>query len=132
MVISQSLPRRYHRNRYARQKRTKSVSYKVNPTSYFKLLTQSEIFCVLSVLLSDFTVAGTAVQYLAQQPVTVAIMKDGNMHTNKDHYRFGVLFDGSDCSKKVLRKTLSMVGDNSRLTCITVVEPGVNPDTIEE
>ena len=40
----------------------------------------------------------------------------------KDHYRFGVLFDGSANSEKVLQKTLSLMNDNDRLSIVTVVE----------
>ena len=79
----------------------------------------------------DLTVAGSAVQYLAQQPITVAILKDTNMHPVKDNYRFGVLFDGSACSEKVLRKTLSMMADVDRLTTITVKEQGIDTSKIE-
>ena len=78
----------------------------------------------------DFTVAGSAVKYLSQQPVTVAILKDSNMHINKDAFRFGVLFDGSAISEKVLAKTIAMMSDVDRLTVITVVEPGLVQDGI--
>ena len=70
--------------------------------------------------------AGSAVRYLAQQPMTVAILKDTNMTVEKEVYRFGVLFDGSPCSEKVLRKTISMMKDRDRLTTITVLEQGMD------
>ena len=81
-------------------------------------------------MFSDFTVAGSAVKYLSQQPVTVAILKDSNMHPVKERYRFGVLFDGSTIAEKVLKKTLSMMNDTSRLSIITVVEPGLQEHSI--
>merc|ERR1712060_114527 len=71
---------------------------------------------------ADLTVAGSAVQHLAQQNLPVAIIKDSNMTVVKDHYRFGVLFDGSANSEKVLQKTLSLMNDNDRLSIVTVVE----------
>lgn len=74
--------------------------------------------------------AGSAVKYLAQQPCTIAILKDTNMEVEKAHYRFGVLFDGSACSEKVLLKTMSMMSDCDRLTTITVVELGMKTDAI--
>ena len=69
---------------------------------------------------------GTAVQYLAQQPITVAILKDSNMKLRKDSFRYGVLYDGSECANKVLKQTLLMMGENDRLTTITVVEQGMD------
>ena len=66
--------------------------------------------------------AGSAVTYLAQQPITVAILKDSNMHAIKDNYRFGVLYDGSKCADKVLQQVISMMADDDRLTMITVDE----------
>ena len=75
--------------------------------------------------------AGTAVQYLAQQPLTMALIKDNNMTITKESYRFGVLFDGSAIAEKVLRTTISMAADHDRLTCITVVETGMDHTTIE-
>ena len=59
-------------------------------------------------------------------------MKDTNMHPIKDNYRFGVLFDGSAISIKVLEKTLSIMANGDRLTAITVVEPGINKDAVED
>ena len=81
-------------------------------------------------LRSDFTVAGSAVTFLAQQPITVAIMKDTNMQAVKDHYRFGALFDGSEIAERALRKTMSMRADHDNLTVITVVEQGISEDAI--
>ena len=60
--------------------------------------------------------------YLAQQPITVAILKDSNMHAIKDNYRFGVLYDGSKCADKVLKQVISMMADDDRLTMITVAQ----------
>lgn len=60
----------------------------------------------------------------------MAILKDTNMTVEKDRYRFGVLFDGSACSEKVLKKTMSMMNDCDRLTTITVVEMGMRTDSI--
>ena len=77
------------------------------------------------------TVAGSAVQYLAQQPITVAIMKDANMDVNKEHFRFGVLFDGSAIAVKVLEKTMTMLSASDRLTIITVVEPNMDGAAIK-
>ena len=70
-------------------------------------------------------------KFLAQQPITVAIIKDSNMTAVKEAYRFGVLFDGSPIAEKVLHRTISMLNDQDRLTCITVVEVGLDHATIE-
>ena len=48
----------------------------------------------------------------------------------KESYRWGVLFDGSPIAEKVLRKTLSMIAEQDRLTTITVVERGVDREAI--
>lgn len=69
-------------------------------------------------------------QYLAQQPITIAILKDSNMDLNKTACRFGVLFDGSAIAEKALRRTISMMADEDRLSVITVVEPGLDKDAI--
>ena len=58
-------------------------------------------------------------------------MKDTNMHIVKDKYRWGVLFDGSAIAVKVLEKTLGMIGSNSQLTIITVVEPTLDGSAIK-
>lgn len=76
--------------------------------------------------------AGSAVQYLAQQPTTVAIIKDHNMTVIQDSYRWGVLFDGSAIAEQALRKTLSMMADVDRLSTITVVEQGMDADTCRQ
>ncbi len=52
------------------------------------------------------------------------------MNINKTAFRFGVLFDGSAISEKVLAKTIAMMSDVDRLTIITVVEPGLVQDGI--
>ena len=70
-------------------------------------------------------------QYLAQQPITVAILKDSNMNLNKDSFRYGVLYDGSSCADKVLAQTMLLMAANDRLTTITVVEPGMDKDAIK-
>ena len=74
--------------------------------------------------------AGSAVQYLAQQPITIAILKDSNMDLTKASCRYGVLFDGSAIAEKALRRTMSMMSDTDTLSCITVVEPGMDKDAI--
>ena len=71
---------------------------------------------------NDFVVMGQACRFLAQQPITVAILKDTNMHAVKENYRFGVLFDGSDISCNALRKTMSIMADVDRLSVITVIQ----------
>ena len=53
------------------------------------------------------------------------------MEPIKPSYRFGVLFDGSECAVKVLQKTLTIMADQDRLTTITVVEPNLNADNID-
>lgn len=68
--------------------------------------------------------------FLAQQSMTVAILKDHNMHPIKDSYRWGVLYDGSAIADKVLQKCLSMIADEDRLTTITVVEQGLDKNAI--
>lgn len=75
---------------------------------------------------SDFTVAGTAVSFLAQQPITCAILKDTNMHAIKDSYRFGALFDGSSIAENALRKTATIMADHDTLSVITVIEQGIS------
>ena len=87
-----------------------------------------ELLCCYVV--SDFTVAGTAVSYLAQQPITVAILKDTNMHAIKDSYRFGALFDGSAIAENALRKTASMMADHDSLSVITVIEQGITEEAV--
>ena len=59
-------------------------------------------------------------------------MKDTNMHAIKDHYRFGVLFDGSAIAERALRKTMTMRADHDNLTVITVIEQGINEQTIRQ
>lgn len=53
------------------------------------------------------------------------------MDLNKEHCRFGVLFDGSAIAEKALRKTISMMSDTDRLSIITVVEPGMDKDAVK-
>ena len=50
----------------------------------------------------------------------------------KDHYRFGVLFDGSPCAVKILTKTMSIMASVDRLTTITVLEEGMDMAAIEQ
>ena len=71
---------------------------------------------------NNFTVMGQACRFLAQQPITVAILKDTNMHAIKENYRFGVLFDGSEVSSNALRKTMSIMADVDRLSVISVIQ----------
>lgn len=68
---------------------------------------------------------------MAQQPITVAILKDTNMHPIKDHYRFGVCYDGSAGSQNALRKTVSMAADHDKVTIISVIEKNVDEASIE-
>ena len=75
--------------------------------------------------------AGTAVKFLAQQPKTVAILKDNNFVPEKTSNRFGVLFDTSEIAKKCLQKVRSMMNEQDRLTVITVLEGTIKKEGLE-
>jgi len=79
---------------------------------------------------SNYTVLGQAVSFMAQQPRTVAVLKDTNMQTVKQHYRFGALFDGSEVSCNALRKAMTIMADVDRLSVITVFQPSIDEEHV--
>jgi hypothetical protein len=71
------------------------------------------------------TVAGTAVQFLAlYSTIPIMVVKDARHRRDRPNnaYRFGVLFDGSDKSKKALVTVCKLMSRQDKLVVITVNE----------
>ena len=86
-------------------------------------------------VISDPTVAGTAVNFLAKNcPNPLLIIKDPILRADKKNnvYRFGVCFDGSAKAIAVLKTVIDMMDDCDKLTVITCKEANIKMDGIEK
>jgi hypothetical protein len=84
---------------------------------------------------ADPTIMGSNVSYLSQNcEMPILVIKDARRRSSKVDglYHYGVCYDGSDLSKSALKKALAMMSSEDSLTTITVYEPGLDDDKIEE
>lgn len=81
----------------------------------------------------DETVLGTAIQYLSQDlRFPCMIIKDRKSRLEKPDgaLRWGVCYDSSEKSKKVLQCVLSMMDKNDKLVAYTIREQGMASDDV--
>jgi len=84
---------------------------------------------------ADPTIMGSNVSYLSQNcEMPILVIKDAKRRSsNADGlFTYGVCYDGSELSKSALNVALAMMRPEDSLTTITVYEPGLDDDKIEE
>lgn len=90
-------------------------------------------FGFFSLTIRDLTIAGSSVNFLAQQDKPVVIIKDGRMRDEGrgKSFRFGALYDRSSQAKQALQVVLDMMAPQDKLVTISCTEPNVTHQGLE-
>jgi len=84
---------------------------------------------------ADPTIMGTNIKYLSENTeCPVLVIKDPRRRESIPGklYHYGVCYDGSPPSKQALQEAIAMMRPEDRLTTITVQEPGLDDEKIEQ
>lgn len=84
---------------------------------------------------NDPSVMGSNVSFLSTNTETpILVIKDARRRDSIPGklYHYGVCYDGSNASKKALDEAIAIMRPEDRLTTITVHEPGLDDDKIEQ
>ena len=82
----------------------------------------------------DLTVAGSSVNFLAQQNLPVVIIKDDRKRDQGrgKMFRFGALYDRSTQAKQALKVVLDMMAPQDKLVTISCTEANVSHQGLED